>query len=171
MLARQTIETVQPEADAGEVSLELRADPELPLIDGDAERLSRVLANLVSNAVKFTPRGGRVELSLAPAGDSVLVEVSDTGIGHPGGELSRLFERFFRVAGRARPPRARAPGSGSISPGRSSRRTTGASTSSSVVGEGTVVRVALPVGSSVAETLDAEAAELASSPRAQPRLR
>jgi len=170
VLARQTIETVQPEADSGEVSLELRADAELPLIDGDAERLSRVLANLASNAVKFTPSGGRVELSLACAGDSVLVEVSDTGMGIPEEELSRLFERFFRSQA-ALDRRVPGTGLGLYISREIVEAHDGRIDVSSVVGEGTVVRVALPVGSSVAATLDAEAAELTSSPRAQPRLR
>lgn len=85
-----------PEALAGEVSLVLALDPDGAPVTADAGRLDQVLGNLVSNAVKFTPPGGEVRLSThrGPAGWTL--EVADTGIGIPAGELDHLFERFFR---------------------------------------------------------------------------
>ena len=69
----------------------------LPFVTGDGERLSRLLANLVANAIKFTPPGGRVEIALGAARRHVTLEVSDTGMGISEDERDRLFERFFRT--------------------------------------------------------------------------
>ena len=70
---------------------------EVPAIEGDPDRLAQLLDNLVSNAIKFTPPGGAVEISLAARNGSVEIEVSDTGIGLGDNERTRLFERFFRA--------------------------------------------------------------------------
>ena len=55
-----------------------------------------MLDNLLSNALKFTPEGGRVSVSVHTDGDRAVVEVQDNGVGIPGAEQNRLFERFFR---------------------------------------------------------------------------
>jgi signal transduction histidine kinase len=68
---------------------------------GDRTRLYQLLDNLVSNAVKFTAAGGRVEVSARTVDDWAVVAVSDTGIGIPPEDLERLFERFFRASGAA----------------------------------------------------------------------
>ncbi len=73
----------------------LSAEP-VPAFVGDKGRLAQVLDNLVSNALKFTPEGGSVEVSTRLNGDHVAIEVSDTGIGIPVADQPRLFERFFR---------------------------------------------------------------------------
>lgn len=71
------------------------------LITGDPRRLDRALINLLTNAVKFTPEGGRVTLSARRAGDWVLIEVTDTGIGIPLDDQSKIFDRFFRSSSAA----------------------------------------------------------------------
>ena len=76
------------------VSLELPADP-VPVV-ADKAMLERVVVNLVSNAVKFTPEGGRVGVRMSAAQGSAVIEVRDTGIGIPVQEQDRLFSRFFR---------------------------------------------------------------------------
>jgi signal transduction histidine kinase len=96
LLAEQAVEAAAPEADSAAVVLRLRAGGEVPSVDGDAERLARLLANLVSNAIKFTPAGGRVEIGVEQQDGKVVLEVSDTGMGIPEEERDRLFERFFR---------------------------------------------------------------------------
>jgi signal transduction histidine kinase len=68
------------------------------MVDGDRSRLAQLLDNLVANAVKFTPGGGRVDLCVRGAEGRALIEVADTGIGIPADEQSRLFERFFRAS-------------------------------------------------------------------------
>ena len=114
-----------------------------------------MLANLVSNAIKFTPRGGRVDVSLATGGDGVVVEVADTGIGIPEEERARLFERFYRAQAALD---RRVPGTGlglyiarEIVDAHGGRIDV-----QSVVGEGTVVRVVLPA--SVAAPVEDEPA-------------
>jgi signal transduction histidine kinase len=66
-------------------------------VRGDETQLTSMFANLVDNAVKYTPSDGRVEVSAEPDEDEVVVYVSDTGIGIPSENLPRIFERFYRV--------------------------------------------------------------------------
>ena len=63
----------------------------------DEEALEQILDNLVDNALKYTPEGGTVEVEWTRRGDDIVLEVRDTGIGIPEAELSRIFERFYRV--------------------------------------------------------------------------
>jgi signal transduction histidine kinase len=78
-------------------SIDLRAQLEnVPAVTGDRERLSQLVGNLVSNALKFTPPGGTVTVRTLVDDGYVVIEVTDTGIGIPEGEQSRLFQRFFR---------------------------------------------------------------------------
>ena len=68
----------------------------MPRLQGDRARLAQVLDNLVSNGLKFTPSGGRVEVRLSAQDGAAILEVEDTGLGIPVDEQERLFERFFR---------------------------------------------------------------------------
>ena len=68
------------------------------LIQGDAERLRRLLLNLMDNGIKYTPAGGRVTLSLQREGEWASLKVEDTGIGLSPGDQERIFERFYRSA-------------------------------------------------------------------------
>jgi signal transduction histidine kinase len=80
-----------------------------PLVQGDQVRLEQVLNNLVSNAIKYTPQGGRIEISGQAKPSALVVTVSDTGEGIPIEEQTRVFERFYRGA---RERRRRTPGAG-----------------------------------------------------------
>ncbi len=85
----------------------------LPVVDdaivmGDPTRLRQLFLNLVTNAIKYTPRGGRVEISLSTRLDGVTFTVRDTGIGISAADLPHVFERFYR-ADRARSRRVQAP--------------------------------------------------------------
>jgi len=72
--------------------------PDRPVtIEGDAEAMRELVDNLVSNAIKYTPSGGRVDVKLSTENGSAVLEVEDTGIGIPPEEQSRVFERFYRV--------------------------------------------------------------------------
>jgi two-component system phosphate regulon sensor histidine kinase PhoR len=62
----------------------------------DPDRMEQVLINLLHNAIKFTPAGGRIDVRVSQAGRETTIEVADTGIGIPAEELERLFERFYK---------------------------------------------------------------------------
>jgi len=84
------------------VSLDLEEVAELSCV-GDALWLQQVVTNLVANAVKYTPAGGRVWISLIAEGQTACVTVRDTGVGIPPEHLPHVFDRFYRVdAGRSR---------------------------------------------------------------------
>lgn len=72
-------------------------EPGLPEITADRERITQVMMNVVSNAIKYTPDGGTIQVSAGQAGDRVWLEVADNGIGIPKADRSRIFERFYRV--------------------------------------------------------------------------
>lgn len=86
-------------AEGAGVALVVHAEGVEVPVTADPERISLVLSNLISNALRHTPRGGAVTLSAAPAGPKVRFEVSDTGEGIPREYLDRIFERYFRVPG------------------------------------------------------------------------
>jgi heavy metal sensor kinase len=67
------------------------------IVDGDRARLKQVLVNLLDNAIKFTPTGGKIELRVVARQRRAVIEVEDTGIGIPTDALPRVFDRFFRV--------------------------------------------------------------------------
>jgi signal transduction histidine kinase len=96
-LAAATVESARSVAAESGISLTLAVDGSLPL-QADAARLRQVLDNLVSNALKFTPRGGSVTVSASNGGGSLQVEVADTGIGVPPDEVGQLFSRFYRAS-------------------------------------------------------------------------
>lgn len=89
------------EAAAQEANLRLifKAPPDLDPVYGDRARLGQVLDNLIGNALKFTPPGGRIEVSVEDAGDFERVLVRDTGIGIPSDKLEKIFEPFYQIDG------------------------------------------------------------------------
>jgi PAS domain S-box-containing protein len=88
------IESVRPAASAKAISLDMVSDPDTPAVSGDPGRLQQVVWNLVANAVKFTPTGGRVQILLEPRGSEAEIVVSDTGQGIEPALLPHVFERF-----------------------------------------------------------------------------
>jgi len=104
-LLRDAVQDIQAQADAKGVDLRLKLPPKLPTIRGDKERLSVVVANLLGNAIKYTPSGGHVELVCevdAPARPdgtpgALRIAVSDTGIGIDPVHHEKIFEKFYRV--------------------------------------------------------------------------
>jgi PAS domain S-box-containing protein len=96
-LAGEAIEVAAPMAEQRGIRLRLACEP-IPLFQGDPGRLGQSLDNLLSNALKFTPCGGRVDVRLSRRGDLALIEVRDSGVGIPEAEQGRLFERFFRAS-------------------------------------------------------------------------
>ena len=78
-------------------TVELVLPENLPEVRADRERVMQVMMNIVSNAIKYTPDGGRIRISAGQAGDKVWMEVDDNGIGIPESDRDRIFERFYRV--------------------------------------------------------------------------
>jgi two-component system sensor histidine kinase VicK len=77
--------------------LEFNTELLIPEILGDKDRIEQVIVNILSNAIKYTPENGKIEVSLSVEEDNILVHVKDNGIGIPKEDLPRLFERFYRV--------------------------------------------------------------------------
>ncbi|HWR86000.1 MAG TPA: ATP-binding protein [Rhodoglobus sp.] len=92
-----SIETGRPLANAAGVDLALELPPQRVAVFGDPVRLGQAVDNLISNAIKFTPRGGSVTVSLFERDGKAVVEVRDTGLGIAASELDKLFSRFFRA--------------------------------------------------------------------------
>jgi NtrC-family two-component system sensor histidine kinase KinB len=97
------VEAVRVRAQDRGVTVTVDAPPDLPPVAVDAGRLGHGLHNLLDNALTYTDRGGRIQVSAAAAGpDKVTFSVADTGIGIPAEHLPHVFEKFFRVPGQSR---------------------------------------------------------------------
>ncbi len=117
----------------------------LPEIRGDRQRIEQVLINMLSNAIKYTPEGGRIRMSAGFAEDGVWCSVRDNGIGIPKEDVDHIFERFYRV------DKARSRESGGTGLGLSIaheivERHDGKMEVQSHKGKGTTITVTLPVG-------------------------
>jgi signal transduction histidine kinase len=97
-LVSESVTSAQPHAASGNVALRLRSDTGPVRVRGDRRRLAQVIDNLISNAIKFSPNGGAVDLSLERRDGILVLEVTDQGIGIAENERAHLFERFFRAS-------------------------------------------------------------------------
>ena len=96
-LLREAYEALLPQAAEHGITLELDVTDELPPVTADADRLHQVLANLVGNAIKFTPAGGRIGMRAHRVPEGVHFAISDTGPGIPAEQLERIFARFWQA--------------------------------------------------------------------------
>ena len=96
-IAASVVEEMRPEAQRKHIDLAFSAAA-VPRLAVDPARMAQLLGNLISNAVKFTPAGGKVEVSLGMDEDRAVLSVADTGVGIPAADQERIFERFFRTA-------------------------------------------------------------------------
>ncbi|HYD79567.1 MAG TPA: ATP-binding protein [Paucimonas sp.] len=97
-LARAAVAEFASTADAAGIDLGLSAD-ESATVDGDADSLRALLNNLIDNAIRYTPAGGRIDVTVAASASGCTLRVQDSGPGIPDHELGRVFDRFYRVAG------------------------------------------------------------------------
>lgn len=96
VLINDAVASFSADAAAQGIALDVRAAPDLPLIEVDPLRIREVLANLISNGLRHTPEGGRVAVAASADSDSILVTVSDTGSGIAAAELPKIFDRFYK---------------------------------------------------------------------------
>jgi signal transduction histidine kinase len=108
-LISEVINSMQPEIALKEISTVIDIPADLPAVSGDHGRIVQILSNLIDNAYKYTPKGGRIAITARLAGGSAQIDVSDTGIGIAADDQSKLFTRFFRVN---RPEVRDVPGTG-----------------------------------------------------------
>ncbi|MFP4004726.1 MAG: PAS domain-containing sensor histidine kinase [Alphaproteobacteria bacterium] len=107
-LVDRVLRTLSVTAEQAEVTLERHVQPGLPRVNADRRAVRQMLLNLASNAVKFTPRGGKVAVAARLAGKAMVLEVRDTGIGIPAAELGRLAQPFEQAESVHRRREARA---------------------------------------------------------------
>ncbi|HHI92725.1 MAG TPA: HAMP domain-containing histidine kinase [Gammaproteobacteria bacterium] len=96
-LAHDIMHKFKLEAEKRNISIQANFVNNLPFAYGDIGLIQRVLDNLIENALRYTPAGGRITLSLADAHDNIIVKVADTGRGIPANEIDHIFDRFYRL--------------------------------------------------------------------------
>jgi len=96
-LVSEVIVSLLPQIEAKEINLTVEVPPDLPEVWGDRTRIIQILTNLVTNAYKYTPKGGRIAITTQWVDDSAQVDVADTGIGIAPQDQEKLFTRFFRA--------------------------------------------------------------------------
>jgi two-component system phosphate regulon sensor histidine kinase PhoR len=96
-LITRGVARLAPQVESARLTLAVEVPPELPPVRADRARVEQVLLNLIHNAIKFTPPGGRIAVSAKTAGGALQVQVRDTGIGIAVEELPRVFERFYKA--------------------------------------------------------------------------
>ena len=97
LLVEEVIARLAPQADRQQVSMSAELAPDLPAVQADKERIKQVMMNIIHNAIKFTPSGGKVVVSTKLDSQLVATQVADTGIGISKEDLPHIFERFFKA--------------------------------------------------------------------------
>jgi PAS domain S-box-containing protein len=93
----RVVDLMKVEAENKKIDLQFTAPSKVPFINADRNSMGGIFTNLISNAIKYTPEGGKVWVNLAEEGGFLKVTVSDTGIGIKKEDLSRIFDKFYRV--------------------------------------------------------------------------
>jgi two-component system, OmpR family, phosphate regulon sensor histidine kinase PhoR len=96
-LLRSAAQRMQVQAERANITVRVECEEDLPRVQVDSQRLEQVLINLIHNAIKFTRPGGEVLLGAESGPGEVRFSVRDSGVGIPADEVSRIFERFYRV--------------------------------------------------------------------------
>jgi signal transduction histidine kinase/ActR/RegA family two-component response regulator len=162
-IVQQAVEASKPDIDAARHVLTVHVPAEPVWLDADADRLSQVVTNLVNNATRYTPEGGRVTVTVSVSGLEAVLSVADSGVGVHADDVNRVFEMFTQVGG---------PGSGGLGIGLAIVRGIvelhdgRAEVRSDGVGRGSEFRITLPVAASA---VPEPAIELPTAPPASPR--
>jgi len=101
-ITQQALSDFQTWADQKDITLRGQIEPDVPLAIGEPRQLRKVIDNLISNALKFTPESGVITVRLSHDGGWIKWQVQDTGIGIPPDQLDRVFERFYQIDGSVR---------------------------------------------------------------------
>jgi two-component system phosphate regulon sensor histidine kinase PhoR len=96
-LARNAVEGIRNRAETKQIHLDISLDESIPPLNGNPVRLRQMIANLLDNAVKYTPEGGTIRFSTRREQDQALLLVADSGIGIPPSELPYVFNKFYRA--------------------------------------------------------------------------
>lgn len=154
-LVRSALDEVSPLADNQGLTCELHLPDERLVIVSDEDKVRQVLLNLLSNAIKYTERGGRVDVTVrVSSGQTIRVEVKDTGVGIPPDLLEEIFDEF-RCIGRVGPAMQASTGLGLAISRRLARLLGGDILVTSEIGLGSVFVLELPVDAFTAEGVDA----------------
>jgi signal transduction histidine kinase len=145
-LIERSVHKLAPQLEEKGILVEVSTSDKPQLVLADADRIEQVLVNLLDNAIKYSPEGGRITVAIddgGPAAETVGISVRDEGVGIPSGDLARVFERFYRV------DRARSRDGGGSGLGLSIAKVIveahgGEITLRSEEGQGTIVRFTLP---------------------------
>lgn len=100
-IAKSAVEELNKLAGLKEHTLSLKMNGKLPEIEGDEQRIKQVFNNLLTNAVKYTPNKGRIEVEMQEEKKCILVSISDTGIGIPEEEHEKIFGKFYTAGGKS----------------------------------------------------------------------
>jgi signal transduction histidine kinase len=138
VLVRETVESFASQAEPAGVAIDADIPTGLPQADADPVRAREILANLIANAIRYTPRGGRVSVEARAEEASVAIAVRDTGAGIAPDVVDRIFDRFYKS------PESRGAGLGLAIAKQLVEAHGGAITATSVLGKGTDIRFTLP---------------------------
>jgi two-component system OmpR family sensor kinase/two-component system sensor histidine kinase BaeS len=140
-LVEAAVAAYRAQADEADIALEARSEEGVPHLDVDRVRIGEVLSNLIANAIRHTPAGGTVTVTVAHDGEAVTFEVADTGEGIPADELPTVFDRF------AKSPESRGAGLGLAIAKSLVQAHDGTISAESTFGRGTTIRFVIPTDS------------------------
>jgi len=143
VLVREMVDSFGSQAEPAGVKIDAQVPSGLPQVDADPVRAREILTNLIANALRYTPRGGRVTVEARATDASVAIEVRDTGAGIAPDHIGRIFDRFYKSA------ESRGAGLGLAIAKQLVEAHGGEISATSVPGEGTDIRFTLPVESPV----------------------
>ena len=155
-IVQQVVEACMPDIEAAGHDVNLAVPPEPVWINADSDRMSQVVTNLLNNAIRYTPSGGRLEISVTSGNSQAILSVADNGVGLDGPDLQRVFEMFTQIGG---------PGSGGLGIGLAlvrgivERHGGHVEARSDGPGRGSEFRVVLPLAGSVSSEIADTASE------------